>query len=47
MTKRDKHELRMMCKQGYTLKEIMKEVICARSTAIRYLKLFSPKGAAK
>jgi len=43
MTNQDKRELRCLCKQGYSFKEIRSIVDCCDSTIKSYMKIFSPK----
>lgn len=43
MTNADKRELRILCKEGDSFKEIREQMDCADSTIRSYMKLFSPK----
>jgi IS30 family transposase len=41
MTNQEKRELRQLCKQGYSFKEIRGMVDCCDSTIKSYMKIFS------
>jgi len=43
MTNEDKRELRQLCKDGDSFKEIREVVACCDSTIRSYMKIFSPK----
>lgn len=43
MTNKEKSELRQLCKEGCTFKEIRYIVDCCDATIKRYLKIFSKK----
>ena len=43
MTNADKRELRQLCREGLSFKEIRNLVDCADSTIRGYLKVFSKK----
>ena len=43
MTNVQKSELRQLCKEGYSFKDIKNWVECADSTIRQYIKTFNPK----
>jgi len=45
MTDQEKRELRQLCREGLSFKEIKEDVDCCSATVRRYMKMFSPNKA--